>query len=177
MAAMVSMVSVGTDDRRGGVVGRAPVRLALAALLAGALAGAAPGCAGPQRFSAEDRDSVVAVLERQRAAWNRGDLDGFMAGYAATPELIFTSGGAIRRGFEEARDRYRKRYGSDKAGMGQLEFQILDIQPVGADGAVVLGRWRLRGTPNLGSGVFSVVLERRPEGWRIIHDHTSSDPK
>ena len=69
MAAMVSMVSVGTDDRRGGAVGRAPVRLALAALLAGALAGAAPGCAGPQRFSAEDRDSVVAVLERRPDGW------------------------------------------------------------------------------------------------------------
>ncbi|HKE15137.1 MAG TPA: nuclear transport factor 2 family protein [Kofleriaceae bacterium] len=169
---------MGTDDRhRGAAFVRAPGRLALAALVAGAIAGAAPGCAGPRRFSMEDRDSVVAVLERQRAAWNRGDLDGFMAGYLATPELVFTSGGAIRRGFVEARDRYRKRYGKGKAGMGQLEFEILDVQPVGADGAVVLGRWRLRGTPNLGSGVFSVVLERRPEGWRIIHDHTSSDPK
>ena len=25
------------------------------------------------------------------------------------------------------------------------------------------------------SGVFSVVLERRPEGWRIVPDHTSSE--
>jgi ketosteroid isomerase-like protein len=39
---------------------------------------------------------------------------------------------------------------------------------------VVLGRWRLTETAQAGSGVFSVVVERRPEGWRIVHDHTSS---
>jgi ketosteroid isomerase-like protein len=169
--AMVAMAS------RGGRRGRAAVAALGRLALASALAVAALGCAGPRQFTGADRASVEAVLERQRAAWNRGDLDSFMAGYAATPQLIFTSGGAIRRGFAEARDRYRRRYGGDKAGMGQLEFEILGVQPVGADGAVVLGRWRLRGTPNQGSGVFSVVLERRPEGWRIIHDHTSLDPK
>jgi ketosteroid isomerase-like protein len=141
-----------------------------------ALLAVAAGCAGPRGFGAEDRAGVVAVLERQRQAWNRGDLDGYMAGYAATADLVFTSGGRIRRGFDETRASYAKRYRGDRAGMGQLEFEILDVQPAGADGAVVLGRWRLRGTPNQGSGVVSVVLERRPEGWRIIHDHTSSDP-
>jgi beta-aspartyl-peptidase (threonine type) len=71
--------------------------------------------------------------------------------------------------------RYRTRYGGDKAGMGQLAFEVLQVQPLGADGAVVLGRWRLTGTPKAASGVFSVVFERRPEGWRIVHDHTSLD--
>jgi ketosteroid isomerase-like protein len=146
----------------------------LAAVL---VAVAVTGCAGARQFSAADRAEVTGVLQRQRDAWNRGDLDGYMAGYAKTSGLVFTSGAQIRRGFEVTRDRYRKRYGGDRAGMGQLEFEILDVQPTGADGAVVLGRWRLRDTPNAGSGVFSVVLERRPEGWRIIHDHTSSDPK
>ena len=60
--------------------------------------------------------------------------------------------------------------------MGTLGFEILGIQHLGADGAVVLGRWKLTNTPNAGSGVFSVVLERRPEGWRVVHDHTSADP-
>jgi ketosteroid isomerase-like protein len=170
---MATLATIAAIDRRGRAVAAVRGRLALVA----ALTIGASGCAGPRQFTAADRASVAAVLERQRAAWNRGDLDGFMEGYAATPELIFTSGGAIRRGFDEARDRYRRRYGSDRAGMGQLELEILGVQPVGADGAVVLGRWRLRGTPHLGGGVFSVVLERRPEGWRIIHDHTSSDPK
>jgi ketosteroid isomerase-like protein len=146
--------------------------LAFRALAIAALA----ACAGPRRFTPDDRASVAAVLVRQRDAWNRGDLDGFLSGYAATGQLVFTSGGQIRRGFEETRARYRARYGTDRKSMGLLEFEILDVQPAGADGAVVLGRWRLVETPNAGSGVFSVVMERRPEGWRIIHDHTSADP-
>jgi ketosteroid isomerase-like protein len=60
--------------------------------------------------------------------------------------------------------------------MGTLDFQIDSIDPVGADGAVVLGRWALTGSEHPGRGVFTLVLERRPEGWRIIHDHTSVSP-
>lgn len=55
-------------------------------------------------------------------------------------------------------------------------FEVLQVTPLGADGAVVLGRWRLTETPSPGSGVFSLVLERRGSVWRIVHDHTSSDP-
>ena len=133
-------------------------------------------CAGPARFTVGDRAAVLDVLEHQQAAWNRGDLLGYMDGYARTPELVFTSGAKIRRGFNEAYAAYQKRYGADKSGMGKLAFEILGVQSAGADGAIVLGRWRLTETPNAGSGVFSVILERRPEGWRIVHDHTSSDP-
>jgi ketosteroid isomerase-like protein len=133
-------------------------------------------CAVPRAFSPADRAAVEAVLARQAAAWNRGDLAGYMDGYLRADALVFTSGGRIRRGFDEAFAAYQQRYGGDRAGMGTLSFEILSVQPVGADGAVVLGRWRLEGTPNAGGGVFSVVLERRPEGWRVVHDHTSSDP-
>lgn len=132
--------------------------------------GPAPVDGGSVRRVAE------ALLERQREAWNRGDLAGYMSEYARIPALVFTSGAKIRRGWDETLAAYQKRYGTDPAGMGRLGFEILDVQPVGAAGAVVLGRWRLTDTPNAGAGVFSVVLERRPEGWRIVHDHTSSDP-
>jgi ketosteroid isomerase-like protein len=126
-------------------------------------------------FTASDRSAVEAVLGRQQAAWNRGDLPAYLDAYARTPELIFTSGGKIRSGWEETRAAYQRRYGASQAGMGRLTFDILGVQAVGSDGAVVLGRWRLTDTPQAGGGVFSVVLERRPEGWRIVHDHTSSD--
>ena len=146
----------------------------LATVLLAALAAA--GCAAaPRRFERSDRAAVAAVLERQRVAWNRGDLAAYMQGYARTADLVFTSAGQIRLGWDDTMRRYRSRYGGDRAGMGQLAFDIVQVQPLGADGAVVLGRWRLTATPNAGGGVFSVVLERRPEGWRIVHDHTSRD--
>jgi len=135
----------------------------------------AAACAGPRRFTPEDRVAVGGVLERQAAAWNRGDLAGYMDGYARTDGLVFTSGAQIRRGWQEAFDHYRARYGHAPETMGSLAFEILSIDPVGADGAIVLGRWALTGT-STGDGVFTVILERRPEGWRIVHDHTSSTP-
>ena len=126
------------------------------------------------QLTAADDAAVRAVLETQRQAWNRGDLDGFMAGYARSDELTFTSGGHIQRGFAATQARYRERYGGGAAGMGQLAFEVLAVQAVGADGAVVLGRWRLTATPHAGGGVFSVVLERQAAGWRVIHDHTTA---
>ena len=132
------------------------------------------GACAAQVSPAADRAAVVAVLERQRDAWNRGDLAGYMDGYLRDGSLVFTSGGQIQRGWDDAAARYRKRYGGDRAGMGQLAFEILDVRLAGA-AAIVLGRWRLSETPNAGGGVFTVILERRPEGWRIVHDHTSVD--
>jgi len=126
-------------------------------------------------FTAEDRRAVEELLLRQQEAWNRGDLPGYMEAYARTPDLVFTSGGKIRRGWDETLAAYQKKYGGDRAGMGKLAFDVLGVQPVGSDGAVMLGRWKLTETPQAGGGVFSVVWERRPEGWRIVHDHTSSD--
>jgi ketosteroid isomerase-like protein len=131
--------------------------------------------AAPARaFGAADERAVRAVLAAQQAAWNAGDIAGFMDGYARSDALVFTSGGNIRRGWQETHDKFVARYGAAEETMGRLTFDILGVQPVGADGAVVLGRWSLDG-PNAGTGVFSVVLERQPDGWKVIHDHTSAD--
>ncbi|MBI5512463.1 MAG: nuclear transport factor 2 family protein [Deltaproteobacteria bacterium] len=134
-------------------------------------------CAARQPgLSARDRAAVEAVLTTQRDAWNRGDLAAFMDGYARDQELVFTSGGRVRMGWERTRDAYQQRYGTDRASMGRLAFELLQVRAVGTRGAVVLGRWRLTDTPSAGGGVFTVVLERREGRWHIVHDHTSSDP-
>lgn len=98
-----------------------------------------------------------------------------MAGYLRSKALVFTSGARIRRGWESTLASYRDRYGDKPATMGTLSFEVIDVHPLGADGAVVLGRWRLTNSPSAARGVFTVVLERRPEGWRVVHDHTSVD--
>jgi ketosteroid isomerase-like protein len=142
-----------------------------------ALVGLLGACAGsPRRFASSDPDAIRAVLSAQQNAWNRGDLVGYMAGYERSPDLVFTSGSKVRRGWNETFAKYRDRYGNSPSTMGKLAFEILGVQPVGADGAVVLGRWTLTETPEAGGGVFSVVLARSEHGWKIVHDHTSSDP-
>lgn len=127
-------------------------------------------------FSPQDRAAILQVLGDQQAAWNRGDLEAFLRGYDRSPDLVFTSGGRIRRGYAETRARYLARYGKDgAAGMGRLAFEVLELRALGDDGALVLGRWRLTETPEAGAGVFSLAFLRTPAGWRIVHDHTSAD--
>lgn len=156
---------------------RAVTLAAVAAVaLATPLACAHPTPAPAPRFATADDAAVRAVLAAQQDAWNRGDLAGYMAGYQRSPELVFTSGGNIRHGWDETFAKYRARYGSDPSTMGKLGFEILGVQPLGADGAIVLGRWELTETPVAGRGVFSVALARTPDGWKVVHDHTSSDP-
>jgi ketosteroid isomerase-like protein len=135
----------------------------------------AAGCAAPRVFSAHDDAAVRAVLLAQRDAWNRGDLTGYMAGYARSPDLVFTAAGQIRRGYDETLARYRAKY-TDARAMGHLDFELLSVQPLGADGAIILGRWRLTNTPVAAGGVFSVALARDATGWHVVHDHTSIDP-
>lgn len=135
------------------------------------------GCATSGAFTPADRVAVTATLEAQVAAWNREDLVGYMNGYARTDRLVFTSGGRIRRGWQATYDAYKTKYASAPGTMGQLAFEILQIDPDGADGAVVLGRWTLTSGAHPATGLFSVVLERQADGWRVIHDHTSADPE
>jgi ketosteroid isomerase-like protein len=129
-------------------------------------------CATTHAF---DDQPLRAVLTAQQEAWNRGDLDAFMAGYLHSQELVFTSGGHIRHGYDDTIAKYRAKYGNDRSTMGHLAFEILQVQPLGSDGAIMLGRWKLTDTPNAGAGVFSLGFRRTSEGWRIVHDHTSSD--
>lgn len=147
--------------------------LAVTALVVTACASSPPHVA---RFAPDDRTQIAALIDGQVRAWNRGDLQGYMDGYAHTPALIFTSGGHIRRGWQDAFDHFHARYATDPRAMGTLAFKIESIDAVGGDGAVVLADWDLTGAEHPGHGVFTLVLERRPEGWRIVHDHTSSSP-
>jgi ketosteroid isomerase-like protein len=117
--------------------------------------------------------AIRAVLDAQAAAWNRGDIDGYMNGYAKSPETVFVSGDSITRGWQLVLDRYKKHYDSrDK--MGTLAFDEIEINMLDRDTAAVSGRWQLKRANDLPHGRFTLIFKRLPEGWRIIHDHTSS---
>ena len=118
---------------------------------------------------------IRSVLRAQQEAWNRGDIDGFMNGYAHSASTVFISEDTIRRGWETVRERYRKKY-SNRAKMGTLTFSDLEITLLSPDAAVVLGRWRLERAKDHPHGRFTLIFKRLPEGWRIVHDHTSAAP-
>ena len=115
---------------------------------------------------------IRAVMATQVAAWNRGDIDGFMEGYARSEATEFVSGDKLTRGWRVVRDRYRKKYDTREK-MGRLTFSDIKITPLSADAAVVLGRWRLARGSDKPHGIFTLLFRRTPAGWRIVHDHTS----
>lgn len=132
------------------------------------------GCS-PRSFSAGDEAAIRSVLEEQKAAWNRGDLEAFMTGYHRQPDIVFTSGGEIRRGYDAALSSYRKRYDSGSAKMGVLDFRDVEVTGLGPDAGLAMGRFQLTETPQTGSGVFSLVFTREQGKWGIVHDHSSAD--
>lgn len=121
------------------------------------------------------RAAIQTVLREQVDAWNRGEVEAFMEGYARTDSLRFASGGTVHRGWDAALARYRRTY-PDRAAMGTLAFRQLDIRVLASRTALVFGAWQLTRADDAPHGLFTLVLRRYPQGWRIVHDHTSSAP-
>lgn len=144
------------------------------------------GCPSPSESSKQsaasstlDRSAEAAtlrqVLQDQQAAWNRGDLEAFMTRYAKTDTLRFASGGNVRTGWQETLKSYRSWY-PDRAAMGTLTFDRLDVEVMTETWAMIFGRWALQRESGRPSGLFTLIAHRptADADWRIVHDHTSS---
>jgi beta-aspartyl-peptidase (threonine type) len=133
----------------------------------------ATACAGEPKVRQADRSAIRAVLTAQQEAWNRGDIDAFLKGYWHSPDLTFSGSNGIFRGWDAVMARYKKNY-PGRSAMGTLDFSNLEFRFLGTDAALVLGHWHLKREKDEIGGVFTLVFQRLPEGWRIIHDHTSA---
>ena len=143
--------------------------LACAAVVVFGYQGRAP------KSPAEDKDvaAVRAVIESQAAAWNRGDIEGYMEGYAKEDATTFVSGDAVTRGWQTVLERYQARYDT-RAKMGTLSFSELELKPLGPYYIMASGRWQLARDADTPHGRFTLIFRRTGAGWRIVHDHTSS---
>jgi uncharacterized protein (TIGR02246 family) len=117
--------------------------------------------------------AITKVIQTQQEAWNRGDLEAFMDGYARSDKTTFVSGDEVTRGWQTVLERYKAKY-SNREKMGQLTFSELEITPLGPDAAVALGRWQLKRANDNPRGHFTLIFRLTPEGWRIVQDHTSA---
>ncbi len=126
--------------------------------------------------TAKEEAAIRAVLNVQMEAWNRGDLEGYMAaGYWNSPELTFIGGANEIRGYQGALERYRKAYKSPGKEMGHLDFPEMRVVMLGTDAALATGKFHLKMSDGLEpTGRYTVILRKVPEGWRIIHDHSCS---
>jgi uncharacterized protein (TIGR02246 family) len=118
-------------------------------------------------------EAVRAVIETQQAAWNRGDIAGFMDGYDRSENTTFVSGDEVTHGWQTVLERYKRRYTSPEL-MGKLTFSDLDIQRLGTGHVIAGGRWRLTRQNDEPHGRFTLIFRQTDNGWRIIHDTTTS---
>jgi beta-aspartyl-peptidase (threonine type) len=157
----------------GGLVACAPASREEAEGPASGFGDRQPATAGPGEALVSA--GVRQVLDAQVAAWNQGDLDGFLVGYWNSPELVFTSGGQVQRGYATLRHRYRVSYWSG-GDPGRLSFEDLEVHALAPDAAWAMGGWRLALPSDTLGGVFTLVLRKFDDGWKIVHDHTSAGP-
>ena len=134
---------------------------------------AAAGCATPA--PARDGAEILAVLQAQADAWNRGDLEAFVDGYHRSEQTVFAGGDKVHRGFDAMVRRYHEAYPTREK-MGRLAFSRITFEQLEADRAVMTGTWELElaGTDKRPGGVFTLIWRKFDQGWKIVHDHTSS---
>jgi len=142
----------------------------LAGLVFLVLAGLLAGC---REEPALVEDEVLKTVLQGEAWWNEGSLEAYMDTYWNSPELRFVSGDSVTYGWRQTLDRYLARY-TDKEAMGRLVYSDLDVTVLSNDAALVFGSWELVRDDGRPHGHFTLVLRKFDEGWRVIHDQTSS---
>ncbi len=117
---------------------------------------------------------ILALLADQQDLWNNGSIRGYMEGYWKSDSLLFTSGGKIQQGYTATLEKYLRKYPTRKE-MGTLFFSDLEVFPLSQNSAWAFGHWSLARENDRPHGVFTLILRRFPDGWKIIHDHSSSE--
>ncbi|HKP46992.1 MAG TPA: nuclear transport factor 2 family protein [Pyrinomonadaceae bacterium] len=135
----------------------------------------ATGATGAQNSNSRDTKNaaaIKAVLDEQTAAWNRGDIDNFMAGYDRSEKTVFVGGATVTRGWQTVLERYKKNYDTREK-MGTLSFSDVEITPLANDTALVLMSWHLQRAKDEPHGRSTLIMRRTKQGWRIVYDHSS----
>jgi ketosteroid isomerase-like protein len=135
-----------------------------------------PASLGQSVSTQAQQAAIRKVQDAQVEAWNKHDLEGFMAGYWNSPNLTFFSGATETQGWQATLDRYRKKYQAADTEMGKLEFSDLQVEVLGPQSAFVRGKFRL--TLSNGKqphGLFTLIFREFPDGWKIVHDHSSGE--
>ncbi len=146
------------------------VAVALALLAGGACSGAERPAEDPAQLQA----AVDSLLQTSAADWNGGDLDGFLFWYRRGEETTYIGSSGLVKGWEAIRQRYAPTF-EPGAARDSLRFEGLETRLLGDALGLATARYVLfRGDSTTSTGVFTLVLEETPQGWRIIHDHSSA---
>jgi len=122
--------------------------------------------------ASKNTTEILCILEQQKKLWNEGNIEGFMEYYWNSESFTFQSGNNRLQGWKKLLSRYKRNYPTGN--MGTLDFTDLMIKVLSDDFAFAIGRWKLTQKDSSPEGLFSLIFQRMSDGWKIIHDHTSS---
>jgi len=134
-------------------------------------------CSAPKIPLGNPPLEIAAMLQRSASDWN-GDLAGFMSDYANDSLTSYMAGGHVQYGWQALYDRYQKTYFAPGKSRDSLSFEELRVRVLTPDFAYATARFKLSHRDSVvASGPFTLVLQKQGDRWRILHDHTSADPK
>jgi ketosteroid isomerase-like protein len=116
--------------------------------------------------------AVRNILAEQSAAWNKGDIEGFMKGYWKNDSLMFIGKSGVTYGWNNTLNNYKKGY-PNAAAMGQLTFTILKVKSLSEQYQQVVGKWHLQRSQGNLEGHFTLLFQKIKGQWVIITDHSS----
>lgn len=122
--------------------------------------------------ASKNTTEILCILEQQKKLWNEGNIEGFMEYYWNSESFTFQSGNNRLQGWKKLLSRYKRNYPTGN--MGTLDFTDLMIKVLSDDFAFAIGRWKLTQKDSSPEGLFTLIFQRMSDGWKIIHDHTSS---
>jgi len=120
----------------------------------------------------KDEVAIRNILAEQSAAWNQGNIEGFMKGYWENDSLMFIGKKGLTYGWKNTLSNYRKNYPDAKA-MGQLTFTIIKVKPLSDLYQEVIGKWHLERTEGNLEGHFTLLFQKIKGNWVIVMDHSS----
>ena len=120
----------------------------------------------------KDEAAIRQLLEKQNAAWNRGDIDTFMQGYWNNDSLKFVGKSGITYGYKKTLEGYKRGY-PDTATMGKLEFTLMHVERLSPEYYQVVGKWHLKRSIGDVGGYYTLLFRKIKGTWMIVCDHTS----
>lgn len=115
---------------------------------------------------------IRAIMTEQEKAWNKGDLEGFMAAYWPSDSLMFIGSRGLTYGWRQTLENYRKAY-PDRQAMGKLTFTVLSIERLSLKNAFVVGKWQLERKSGDLSGYYTLLWRKIKGNWLIVADHSN----
>jgi uncharacterized protein (TIGR02246 family) len=127
----------------------------------------------PAYDPAVEEQAIRQVIADMEAAWNRGDFQGYMAGFK-NPDVVFVSRGEFQRDWQGTLDHYVRDYGGAPERRGRLHFRDVRVEMLAPDAAQLIGRYRLEGGERPQDGINTRLMRKVDGRWVIALNHVSS---